>query len=125
MRFRIACMACAAFAVGCASAGGGAVELSPVPLYVAGSTVPCEYDVIRTLRRSSAVRPRSQTDYERMRADLLGRAGAEIGADAVLVDRVEDATSGTQRRAVVTGGPPPSGFQFEGRAIRFRMETCR
>ena len=146
MNTRVPLAALAAFAFGCAS--GGASDLPP-PVLVYDSTdeLPCEYEVIETVRGSSSRRGQGSlveelavyelAVYERIRADVLGRAGANIGADAVIAHEID--LVGTQRRAVgrtVTGQPavgravqpppsPPPLRQFSGEAIRFISGACR
>ena len=147
MSRRIPLAALAVFAFGCASGGGGD-DLPPlVPVYASTEEPPCEYEVIQTVRGSSSRRGQgSLVDelavyelavYERIRADILGRAGANIGADAVIAHGIDEV--GTQRRAVgrtVTGQPavgravqpppsPPPLLQFSGEAIRFISGACR
>ncbi len=120
-------VAVAVFAFGCASAGGGN-DLSPVPVYAATDPLPCEYEVIQTVRGSSPAQ-NSRAAFERIRADVLGRAGANIGADAVITS--ERNQGGTQRgwaRQPPQPPPPPPRpplLRFEGEAIRFIPCTCR
>ena len=105
------------------------VALGPptVPVYASTDGLPCEYEVIETVRGSSSSQGvRSLADYESIQADVLGRAGADIGADAVIA---EELATGTQRRGVRRRlGLPPSApplFRFSGEAIRFIPGTCR
>ncbi len=107
----------AAFALGCASAGGGN-DLPPVQVFASTEELPCEYEVVETV---SGTRSGSVADYERIRGDVLGRAGADVGADAVIEPRV---------RVEVAGGFPgrrdaPPLLIFTGEAIRFIPGTCR
>ena len=137
MSTRVSLAALATFAFGCASAGGGS-DLPPVTVYASTDEVPCEYEVIETVRGSSSTRARSPADYRRIRADVLGQAGADIGADAVIAPEIDEV--GTVRRvdgAVTVGGdgravqrrggqpPPPAPLlRFSGEAIRFIPDTC-
>ena len=110
----------------CASGGGG-TEAPPVPVYTAAD-VPCEYEVMRTVRRSPPSRPRTAQEFERLQTSLLGQAGANVGADAVVVAAVDLRQTGTAvSRQVVPGTPRTSGdrFEFEGEAVRFIPGTCR
>jgi hypothetical protein len=120
-----------ACAAGCASAGDPTEQVASVPVFDSPEDVPCQYEVMSTVRGES---PRSAggspAAYERERARVLGRVGARAGADAVLVEPVED-LAGVQRRAVVSApaGSPPSippgpALQFEGEAIRYVAGTC-
>ena len=116
----------AAFVLGCASGGGGN-DLPPVPVFASTEELPCEYEVVETVSGSSSRRSSSVAEYERIRADVLGREGADIGADAVIAPEIDE--GGTQRRVVVGGavqrpGPPPL-LRFTGEAIRFIPGTCR
>lgn len=123
MSTRVPLVALAVFAFGCASAGGGN-DLPPVPVYAATDPLPCEYEVIQTVRGSSSAQS-SRAAFERIQADVLGRAGANIGADAVITPEPNEV--GTQRRAVGRAGqptPPPRVVRFEGEAIRFLPGTC-
>ena len=116
-----------AFAFGCASGGGGN-DLPPVQVFASTEELPCEYEVVETVSGSSSRRSSSLADYERIRDDVLGRAGADIGADAVIAPEIDE--RGTQRRVVVGGGVvqppgPPPILRFTGEAIRFIPGTCR
>ena len=108
-----------------AAAGGG--DLPGVMVYDSSDELPCEYEVIETVSGSSSRALTSADDYESMRADVLGRAGANIGADAVIAP---EGRAGVARRAVRQPGgrvryldpaPLPS---FSGEAIRFIPGTC-
>ena len=116
----------AAFVLGCASGGGGN-DLPPVQVFSWTEELPCEYEVVETVSGSSSRRSSSVADYERIRDDVLGRAGADIGADAVIAPEIDE--RGTVRRVVVGGGVQPLGppplLRFTGEAIRFIPGTCR
>ena len=121
MSTRVPLVALAMFAFGCASAGGGN-DLPPVPVYAVNDPLPCEYEVIQTVRGSTSAQS-SRAAFERIRADVLGREGANVGADAVITP--EPLEGGTVRR-VRAGQPPPPPriLRFEGEAIRFIPGTC-
>ena len=114
----------AAFAFGCASSGGGD-DPPPVQVYAATDELPCEYEVIQTVSGSSSRSTGgSQSRYVSIRADILGRAGADVGADAVIAAELP---VGTQRRGVSRSGdlpPPPPRISYSGEAIRFIPGTC-
>jgi hypothetical protein len=62
-----------------------------------------------------------------MQRDLLGSAGADVGADAVIAPDRDEPRLGTTVRRPVGGGtplPPARAFEFEGQAIRFIPGTC-
>ena len=125
MSTRVPLAALATFAFGCASVGGGS-ELPPVPVYALTDELPCEYEVIETVRGSSSRRSTSPASYERIRADVLGQAGADIGADAVILPDPNEAV-GTVRRRVGRGDQLPAApplLRFSGEAIRFIPDTC-
>ena len=119
MSTRVTLAALAAFAFGCASGGGGN-NLPPVPVYTSTDDVPCEYEVIETVRGSSSRSPRGSAALQRIRDNVLGRAGAGIGADAVIAAPPEPGRAMRER-------PPPSTprlLRFSGEAIRFIPGTC-
>ena len=106
-----------------------------IPIYASSDELPCEYEVIETVTGSSA-RPRNPTlaEYERMRDDVLSRAGADIGADAVIADELATGTVWRATGTVVDGRvtsvrvqptTTPSRIRFSGEAIRFIPGTCR
>ena len=106
----------AAFVLGCASGGGGN-DLPPVQVFASTEELTCEYEVVETV---SGSRHGSIRDYVRIRADVLGRAGADIGADAVIEPEM--------RVVLVDGVRPgdiPPLLNFTGEAIRFIPGTCR
>ena len=98
-------------------------------VYDSTDELPCEYEVIETVSGSSSRASTSADDYESMRADILGRAGADVGADAVIAPEI-DGTVGVARSAVrepsgrirfLDPAPLPS---FSGEAVRFIPGTC-
>jgi hypothetical protein len=109
--------------VACASGGPGVEEDRSVPVYRADDETPCEYEFIETLRVEASVLPHRARDYEEVRARELGRAGAKIGADAVILAdtrqwvpfRVEDAQNALA----------PTPFWFEGDAVSWVPGTCK
>ena len=130
MSTRVPLAALAVVALGCASRGGGSdlrpvpvydSDLPPVPVYDSTDEVPCEYEVLQTLHTETPRGARGSADYERMRADVLGGAGASIGADAVIVpDMAQVVPPGSI--VVIRNGPLTT---FSGEAIRFMQGTCR
>ena len=109
----------AAFVLGCASGGGGN-DLPPVQVFASTEELPCEYEVVETVSGSSSRRSSSMADYERIRDDVLGRAGADIGADAVIAPTVRVVIGDGGRRRTA-----PPLLSFTGEAIRFIPGTCR
>ncbi len=121
MSTRVPLAALAAFAFGCASGGGGN-DLPPVRAYASTDELPCEYEVIETVSGWSARSVQgSRTAYERIRADVLGRAGADIGADAVIIPEIDDFQHGGRQLRPL---PLPPLLRFSGEAIRFIPGTC-
>jgi hypothetical protein len=136
LRVRASALSVGLFLAGCASSGGIPSEGAPadgapavatsVPVFDSAEDVPCAYEVIRTVRGESDASTGGSPDrYERERERVLGRAGARIGANAVLVEPVSE-MRGVQRRVVVSapaGSPPPlppaPNLQFEGEALRY------
>ena len=127
MSTRVPLAALAALAFGCASGGGG--NLPPVQVYALTDELPCEYEVIQTVSGSSSRSSRSMAGYQAIRADVLGRAGADIGADAVIAPEIDERV-GVQRRAVrdpsgrVQYVDPPPARRYSGEAIRWVPGTC-
>ncbi len=128
----------------CSRVVGG--DSPAVPVYASTDELPCEYEVIETVSGSSSRTSRSLADLLHgaeipplwsIRADVLGRAGADIGADAVIASEIAGGTQrrgGTQGRVIGGGGaqrpgpqspPPQPRRRFSGEAIRFIPGTCR
>ena len=105
---------------GCASTPDSS-SLAPVPVY-AEDEILCEYEVMERVRIRSPRSADSEADLIRQLLDAYGRAGAAVGADAVIAEI--PSTSGRARRREIgrafpiPTGPPP------GRAIRFIPGTC-
>lgn len=105
---------------GCASSGQGS-DGQRVPLYFEGNA-PCEYVLLETVRGRTSARIVSPEMYERERTRVLGHEGAEVGADAVIVEVTPTLTGTAVRREI---GRTTSGFpeipvtEFEGEAVRF------
>jgi len=118
---RIAWTASIVVASGCAYLGA----VQPAPLYRAGQQVPCQYDVVTTLRLTPTNPPKTVDDLEDMRAQMLGMAALEVGADAVLVESSEDELGGWRPRDPFADAPAPTKVTFEGTAIRYRLDSCR
>ena len=97
-------------------------------VYTSEHDVPCEYEVIRTVRAQSSEGYRSARDFLSAQSRLLGRAGMRAGADAVLARNLEsgpltvDKVGGSGSRSRSSTGMPTS--TFEGRAIRYIEGTC-
>ena len=108
---------------GCASANPSP-DPPPVPVFFAPEDVPCEYEVLGTVRGESREILRTSSQYRNEVTRLLGPEGGRRGADAVLAERFED------RRllvAVVDARDIPPGIPartLEGRALRYVAESC-
>ena len=127
MGIRVSWIALAAFAAGCASAGTGTAEgPTSVPVYLTAAEVPCRFEVIERVEGQGMAA--SLEEYERERSRVLGRAGARVGADAVLIPegRPEPGRGsvGVQVRGTSAGGRISSTMEFSGDAIRFVDATC-
>jgi hypothetical protein len=83
--------------------------------------LPCEYETTGIVRAELKDSPRTDEEYRVSLQQALGRAGAEAGADAVIVrDFV------LRLPFVVPGQRAPSmPPQYEGRAVRWIPGTCR
>ena len=103
--------------VGCASSGGGS-GAETVRVYTRAEDIPCQYEVLQTVRASGQI-VRAPGAFERAQARALGRAGARVEADAVLVPPPDWSTA---RRREVTN--EPISVRFVGQAIRFIPGTC-
>jgi hypothetical protein len=125
-------LALLAASAACASSGAPPTPEATVPVFDSVEDVPCQYEVMRTVRGEGSVpTPGSPSAFERERERVMARVGARAGADAVLVAPMSEMT-GVQRRAVVSapaGSPPPlptaTNLQFEGEALRYLPGTCR
>ncbi len=108
---------------GCASTPGDP-NLTPVPVY-RESEAPCEYEVIDRVRvQQPGGTPTLEEFVRRLRVDL-GRAGARVGADAVIAALPDPSNPGRARRREVSGArPPPPPPMFTGEAVRFITDTC-
>ncbi len=104
--------------VGCASSGGGS-GAETVPVYTRADQIPCQYEVLETVRAYGSYDFRIHGAFEMAQARALGRAGARVEADAVLVPPPDWSTA---RRREVTNEPIP--VTFVGQAIRFIPGTC-
>jgi hypothetical protein len=135
MRYRAAFFFVIACTSACASSANGPAEATvvatPVPVFDSVEDIPCQYEVIRRVRGESDARTGgSPTAFERERVRVLGREGARMGADAVLVEPVSEMV-GVQRRVVVSAPagsapriPSAPNLRFEGDALRYLDETC-
>ena len=108
---------------GCASAGSGGGN-ETVPVYLTPGDVPCEYEAIRAVSGAGTVSYGSSAprrDFQWVRQRILGRAGARVGASAVIVAEPRDTlwfgvAAGQTRRVLTT---------FEGQAVRYVDPTCQ
>lgn len=97
-------------------------DVAPVPVYTP-ETMPCEYEVIGDVRSTTGATFTSASAFEEARDRALGREGAEMGADAVLVP---DPRAGQAvRREVTRRNEPPPLTTFRGEGVRFMSATCR
>ena len=106
---------------GCASAGPRNEDGPRVPVFQAGEETPCDYETIGPVSAQQRYTGTTDQDYRLAIQRELGRAGAEAGADAVIVEdyvrRLPFATSQTEA--------PRSPLMFEGTAVRWIIETCK
>ena len=110
--------------VGCASSGGGS-GAETVPVYTRVQDIPCQYEVLETVRASGSIVRGSPGAFQMARARALGRAGARVEADAVFVPPPDPEDRGTARRREIGNEPiEPILVTFVGQAIRFIPGTC-
>ena len=108
---------------GCASGGGGGGD-DTVPVFLTPADVPCEYVVMDTIQERSSVSvpsPSQGRESARNRERVLGRAGARLGADAVVVIPFERLPF---RVAVSRGESQMVPVTYEGEAVRYSDPTC-
>jgi hypothetical protein len=108
------------FLVGCASAGPAADEEPTVPVYGPNEKTPCEYEAIGPVRAEAWVGLQNARGYEEARAQELGRVGARIGADAVILPDTR-----VQLPFSVPGAPTRTLLRFEGQAVTWIEGTCK
>ena len=97
--------------VGCATAGQPSEDTGTVPVYQSVGEVPCEYEVLRTVRAevTHTIGVESPQQVQRTLTRELGRVGRDAGADGVLVlpdpgpATAELVTAGTPKTAVIMG----------------------
>ncbi len=106
--------------VGCASSGGGS-GAETVPVYTRADQIPCQYEVLETVRAPGSFDITIHGAFEMAQARALGRAGARVEADAVFVPP-PDVPEGFAVRREVTN--EPILVTFVGQAIRFIPGTC-
>ena len=110
---------------GCASSGGPGDGPSAVPVYASESEVPCRFEVIERVEAQGMVTvPPTPGEQERERSRLLGREGARVGADAVLLPQRRTGV-GTAVVAVPVNRTATITIDFVGDAIRFLPGACR
>lgn len=106
---------------GCASSRPLTEDAPRVPVYQTGDALPCQYESMKKVVAELRDLPRSDQDYRLSVQRALGRVGAEVGADAVIVKdfilRLPFALPGRSG--------PPSALQAEGAAVRWISGTCR
>jgi hypothetical protein len=125
MSLRVASVAWAMMLAACASSGTSSEGPSTVPVYAVESEVPCRYEVLERVEAEWTMRlPPSPGEQDRERRRLLGREGARVGADAVLLPQGRNAVGSTVA-AVRPGGTTLIPVTFVGDAIRFLPGTCR
>jgi hypothetical protein len=109
--------------VGCASAGPVADEEPTVPVYGPNEKTPCEYEAIGPVGAEAWVGLPGARGHEEARAQELGRAGARIGADAVILPD----TRVRLPFSVPGAGEAPTRtlLRFEGQAVTWIEGTCK
>ena len=109
---------------GCVSAGPRPDDLPRVPVYQIGEETPCDYELIRRVVAEQGNTGRSDQDFRLAMQRALGIAGAEAGADAVIVrDYVRRLLFTTTRTGLPPSPSPP--LMFEGEAVRWIEGTCK
>ena len=114
---------------GCASSGGGS-GAETVPVYTRADQIPCQYEVLETVRASGLYDITTPGAFKMAQARALSRAGARVEADAVFVPPPDPGERG--RRMEITGRVVPLDkpinapipVTFMGQAIRFIPGTC-
>jgi hypothetical protein len=87
--------------------------------------VPCRFEVIERVEAQGTVTvPPTPGEQDRERRRLLGREGARVGADAVLLPQGRAAV-GTAVVAVRANQSRTITVDFVGDAIRLLPGTCR
>ena len=101
----------ALISVGCATPGQPSEDTGTVPVYQSVEEVPCEYEVLRTVRAEAThtIGVESPQQVQRTLNRELGRVGREAGADGVLVlpdtgpATSELVVAGTPKTALIVG----------------------
>ena len=109
---------------GCASANPSP-DLPPVPVFFAPEDVPCEYQMLGTVRGETREILRTSSQYRYAVTRLLGPEGARRGADAVLAESFED--RGPLKVVVADARSMTPDFNevtLEGRALRYVEQSC-
>lgn len=106
----------------CATSRPAAEENQQVPVYRADEKTPCEYEIIETVRVETSVDPFKARDYEAVRDLELGRAGAKVGADAVILPDTRLWLPFSVQAASNPIAATP--FSFEGDAVSWIAGTC-
>ena len=106
---------------GCASAVPWNDDLPRVPVYQVGEDTPGEYVAMGRVVVEQRHTGTSDQEFRVAMQRALGRAGAEAGADAVIVQdyvrRLPFAVRGSNA--------PRTPAMFEGTAVRWLRETCK
>lgn len=107
----------------CVTSGQRGPEVQPVPVFVRGDNLPCEYEAIGPVEAVIRDFGTTEWSFNHARDEALGKAAAEMGADAVLVP---DARAGGGEVPFVTVPDEQSrrGVRVEGMAIRWIAGTC-
>lgn len=95
----------------------------PVPVY-SEEDVPCEYEVVRRVRVRAPTAASSEADYLRMLRLAYGRAGAEVGASAVIAEIAEPRAQARRREIGRGSATPLDSGPPAGLAIRYLDPAC-
>ncbi len=106
--------------LGCASGGSGDGD-GTVSVYATAGDVPCQYEVMRTVRAEGRIS--SDREFQREMERVLGRAGAGVGASAVIAGGARQ-VRGTARGSGGTVRTQWGPLTFEGQAVRYLDPTC-
>ena len=122
---RVSALTATMLVAGCASSGGSGDGPSTVPVFANESEVPCRFEVNeRVVAEGTVTIPPDRGEHEREQRRLLGREGARMGADAVLLPQGRVAVA-TAVVAVPANQTTTIPITFGGDAIRYLPGTCR